>query len=107
MFYFGITTMTTVGFGDLNPKSNWERVFTSFWMLFGVATFSVIMSHFLLILSSLSQIGDYDEGDNLTKFLNAIKQFNGDEKIDIKFKHKMEKYFDYRWQTERNLLLSD
>jgi len=50
LVYFTFTTLSTVGFGDYNPKSNVERLFVGFFMLFGVATFSYIMGHFIDIL---------------------------------------------------------
>ena len=42
--YFMFTTLSTVGFGDFNPKSEIERVIMTFILLVGVATFSYIMS---------------------------------------------------------------
>lgn len=44
MVYFAFTTLSTVGFGDFNPKSEFERVMTTFVLLIGVACFSYIMS---------------------------------------------------------------
>lgn len=42
--YFTFTTLSTVGFGDYNPKSNIERLILAFLMLFGVAIFSIVMA---------------------------------------------------------------
>jgi len=41
--YFAFTTLSTVGFGDYNPKSEPERILTTFILLIGVACFSYIM----------------------------------------------------------------
>lgn len=38
--YFSFTTLSTVGFGDLYPVSDIERLSGAFVLLFGVATFS-------------------------------------------------------------------
>lgn len=43
LVYFIFTTLSTVGFGDFNPKSNVERFVLAFGMLLGVAIFSIIM----------------------------------------------------------------
>lgn len=48
--YFMLTTLTTVGFGDYNPKSEMERIIMTFILLIGVACFSWIMSQFMDIL---------------------------------------------------------
>lgn len=45
-----LTTLTTVGFGDYNPKSEMERIIMTFILLIGVACFSWIMSQFMDIL---------------------------------------------------------
>lgn len=48
--YFMFTTLSTVGFGDYNPKSEVERVIMTFILLIGVACFSWIMGQFIQIL---------------------------------------------------------
>ena len=45
--YFSFTSLTTVGFGDYNPRSDIERLFIAFGLLFGVAIFSFIMGEFI------------------------------------------------------------
>jgi len=37
-FYMTLTTMTTVGYGEVHPLSYWGRVFNSFLIFFGVTT---------------------------------------------------------------------
>jgi len=48
--YFVFTTLTTVGLGDFNPKSEIERGVMTFVLLIGVACFSFVMSQFIDIL---------------------------------------------------------
>jgi len=36
LFYYALTSMTTIGLGDFNPKSNVERFFIAFGLLLGV-----------------------------------------------------------------------
>ena len=47
MFYFASTTLTTVGFGDFNPKSDIERMLCAAIMMFGVMIFSYILGIFM------------------------------------------------------------
>jgi hypothetical protein len=49
--YFSFTTLSTVGFGDFAPVSNFERVIGSIIMVFGVTLFSIIMGDFVTILN--------------------------------------------------------
>ena len=50
VMYWAFTTLSTVGFGDYNPRSDGERLMCAFFMLFGVAIFSYIMGIFIEIL---------------------------------------------------------
>ena len=50
MVYYSFTSLSTVGLGDLNPRSDCERIFCSFMLLFGVAIFSYIMGIFIEVL---------------------------------------------------------
>ena len=77
LFYFSFTSLSTVGFGDFNPKSSVERVFVAFLLLFGVAIFSYIMGIFIEILTEFDQFdSDIDQGDELSKFFGVLKKFN-------------------------------
>jgi len=53
--YFSITTLSTVGYGDLHPKSRQEMILGIFIMLAGVAFFSYIMGSFIEIISTFNQ----------------------------------------------------
>jgi hypothetical protein len=48
--YYTLTTLATVGYGDLHPKSDLERMVASAIMLIGVVVFSFIMSNFTEIV---------------------------------------------------------
>jgi hypothetical protein len=51
-FYFAITTLSTVGFGDYTPRSDYERGIGTFILISGVMMFSYLMGSFIDILSS-------------------------------------------------------
>ena len=44
--YYMFTSLSTVGFGDYHPRSDFERIFIAMVLLFGVAIFSYIMGNF-------------------------------------------------------------
>jgi hypothetical protein len=50
MWYFGITTLSTIGYGDFHPVSMAERIIILPVLLFGVAIFSIIMSEYIEII---------------------------------------------------------
>lgn len=51
--YYSFTSLTTVGFGDYSPRSEFERILCSAILLFGVAIFSYIMGNFIEILEKI------------------------------------------------------
>ena len=51
--YFAITSLSTVGFGDLTPRSDLERAVGAFLLLSGVAIFTYIMGSFIEMLNEL------------------------------------------------------
>ena len=52
VWYFALTTLSTIGFGDMSPVSIQERFIGGFILIIGVAVFSFIMGEFIEILMS-------------------------------------------------------
>jgi len=50
-FYWCITTITTVGYGDISGTNNYERMFCCFVMLVGVIMFSLANGALASIIS--------------------------------------------------------
>jgi hypothetical protein len=50
MVYFAFTSLSTVGFGDFNPRSDLERLMTALLLLTGVSVFSYIMGNLIEII---------------------------------------------------------
>lgn len=63
-FYFSVATLTTVGYGDIHPTTDSSRVFTAFYILFGVG----------IVIAALTSIGarylasqEHQISDNITR----------------------------------------
>ena len=96
--YWAFTTLSTVGFGDYYPMSNFERGFAAFGFLGGVAVFSYIMGNFAEIISFILNLdNELEDGEQLTIFLSLLKSFNNGEDIKRELKEEIEEYFEYRW----------
>jgi hyperpolarization activated cyclic nucleotide-gated potassium channel 2 len=52
-YYFTITTITTVGYGDITGTNSYERIICAFLMVFGVCFFAVVSGKILGVLSSI------------------------------------------------------
>ena len=84
--YYAFTSLSTVGFGDYNPRSDLERVSCAFILMFGVSIFSYIMGIFIEILHQIQRLNaTLDDGDFLTMFLNVLRRFNGGKPLKQEF----------------------
>lgn len=74
-FYWTITTITTVGYGDISGTNNYERIFASIVMVVGVILFSIANGALASIISSLDGLsGEYE--DKVNTLILANKEFN-------------------------------
>lgn len=108
MMYFSFTSLSTVGFGDFHPKSDSERIFCAFMILFGVGLFSLFMAQFIEILNKYEEMNsDLDDSDNLSKFMELIRHFNHGNYLDLEFHSRIEAFFDYKWKFDRTQAIND
>ena len=104
--YFSFTTLSTVGFGDFNPRSNLERLYMAFGMLLGVAIFSSILGNFIEMLDVVKDFQkDIEYGNNLLCFFGLFKRLNKGEELPLGLRHQVEAYFAYRWEHWKNLAI--
>lgn len=74
--YFSITTLSTVGYGDLYPISNLEKVVGILVMLAGVGFFSFIMGSFIEIISTFNQnLGVEEQTFELHNWMTLLTRF--------------------------------
>lgn len=76
--YFAFTTLSTVGFGDFHPKTDFERVFCVFMLIIGLNIFSVFVDSLLEQAQDLKTItfSDDSEEEHLLRFFGVLKKFN-------------------------------
>mmetsp|Transcript_38858 Transcript_38858/g.59061 ORF Transcript_38858/g.59061 Transcript_38858/m.59061 type:complete len:195 (+) Transcript_38858:2050-2634(+) len=99
VWYYGITTLSTIGFGDFTPKSVPEKLIISFIMMLGVSVFSYIMGNFIEILMgyrSMEQNGDHRE---LSKWVALLTKFNEATPLSKELITEIEDFFEFYWQN--------
>lgn len=108
VMYYAFTSLSTVGFGDFSPRSDFERILCAIILLFGVAIFSYIMGNFINILDQYQNLNsDLDEGDELARFFGLIRRFNDNVPLKLSLKEQIEKHFDYKWINDKNQAIDD
>lgn len=86
-FYWSMQTVTTVGFGDITPVSNAEKIFVIIWMAFGGAYYS-------FVISNLGEELENRENENsLQSKLNTLKLFSNETGLPLHLVHKLKRYF--------------
>lgn len=88
--YWAFTTVTTVGYGDITPYTNFEMVVTIFWMLFGVGFYSFTIGSLSSFLSTI------DSRDSImSEKLAAANEFAKETGISERCKKKIVNVIKY------------
>jgi hypothetical protein len=87
-FYWSVTTMTTIGYGDICPRNDSEKVFGMLCMLIGAGTFAFGITTMCNILANLSMASTKFQHtmDELDEYL-AYREAN--RRMKMRVKHYM------------------
>jgi hypothetical protein len=104
LMYYSFTSLTTIGFGDISPANNVERIFCAvMFFVIGVSLFSYIMGNFIDILNRFKCMDQGNEQeDELNMFFEMLKRFNDGELYKQKFKDDVLAFFLYKWREDKN-----
>jgi hypothetical protein len=96
--YWTITTMTTVGYGDITPARSIEYVLSAIIMLMGASLYAFIIGSIASLLSSIqaAKNSHWERIDSVTEFL---RQRQVPAEIDAKVRN----YYEYVWERYRGL----
>lgn len=104
--YWVITTMTTVGYGDITPKGNVQTLYALLVMVVGVGTWG----YFIANVANL--IGHIDMSKmDFSKRLDTITAFFASRDVPEKLQKRIREYYHYIWENrldhDENEMLSD
>ena len=104
-FYWTLTTVTTVGYGDITAGTTIERIYNLFIMSFGVLLYSFAIGSLSSIVSTLDQKSE--EMNQKLQILSSIKKdFNLEQGIYDKVR-KVIKYDLSRNQKDKMVFLQE
>lgn len=101
VWYFALTTLATIGYGDFSPVSTQERFVGAFVLMIGVAIFSLVMAQFIEILMNYKSLWKVGEAKDLSKWIALLSRFNNGNPLNKELISKIEDFFDYYWSYNR------
>lgn len=107
VWYFAITTLSTIGFGDFTPVSSIERLLASMILMFGVTVFSFIMGQFIEILMNYKSLWKQGDHKNLSAWIALLSRFNNGNPLNKELITHIEDFFDFYWVNNRLSALSN
>jgi len=100
--YFALTTLSTVGYGDLVPQTNFEKVVGIIIMILGIAFFSYIMGNFNDVLINYDKkMGIQDKGSDLQVWMTSLSKFTNNKPLPQSLVKQIDEHFKYFWKNDR------
>lgn len=96
--YWAITTLTTVGYGDITPTTEIEIIFTLMVMFLGISMYAYIIGNVSSLISNL----DAAQARYREK-LDQIQTYMRENKIHPTLQQKIRDYYQYRWIENRDI----
>ena len=100
--YWTITTMTTVGYGDITPARSAEYVLSIIIMLMGDSLYAFIIGSIASLLSSIQAAKNrhWERIDSVTEFLRQ-------RQVPAEIDAKVRSYYEYVWEHYRGMDKND
>jgi len=97
-FYWVVTTMTSVGFGDITPLRQEEYLFSIVVMLAGASLFAYVIASGAALIQTLnlSRVAFWNRVDTVESYLKS-------RKVDPAVGHEVREYYEYMWSRHRGV----
>ncbi len=95
-FYWTITTVTTIGYGDITPVGNNQTLFVVFIELLGAAMYGLVIGNIANLLANID-VSKTQYKEKMDK-INAFMKY---QNIPHDLQKKINDYYDYLWESRR------
>lgn len=96
--YWTITTLTTIGYGDITPQNDFQKVFTMLVMVTGVGFYGYIIGNFTSMLAQT----DYVKMNFLEK-MDRINTFLKYKKVPKDLTESIYDYYKFLWENRQGI----
>ena len=105
-FYWALTTLTTVGYGDITPHDNTGRIFTCFIMIIGVGMYGIIIGNISRILARADRHKDLSR-EKISDLLMFIKHYNIPDRLQTEAINHYNHLFSKRLSDNDEKIIAD
>ena len=107
--YYCFVVLTTVGYGDVVSRSNFEIVFTLVWMIGGIAFYSFTISMITLFFTA-----KHNRKTLLEKKVISFEKYVNEHKLPSQLREEIKKFLEYvshkisyRWDERRRNVIEN
>lgn len=99
-WYFLVTTLSTVGYGDFYATNMLEKIMLIFILLIGISQFSLIVGQFNGLVAEFDKMNDKDTNmDDLIAWMASIDAVQNH--LPSVLRAKITRHFEYYWEHDR------
>jgi CRP-like cAMP-binding protein len=95
-FYWTITTLTTIGYGDITPVGRSQTLFVILIEMFGAAMYGLVIGNIAGLIANID-IAKRDYREKLD-MINAFLKYRN---IPAALMNKINSYYSYLWETRK------
>ena len=96
--YWTITTLTTIGYGDITPQTDMQKIFTMFVMVSGVGFYGYVIGNFTSMLAQT----DYVKLSFLER-IDKVNTFLKYKKIPKDLRENIYSYYKFLWENRQGI----
>jgi voltage-gated potassium channel len=95
-FYWTITTVATIGYGDIIPSGNWQTLYVIVIEVTGAAMYGMVIANIAALVANIdiAKVAHREKLDRVNAFLSY-------RAIPPSLRNKINEYYEYLWESRR------